>query len=162
VKVDTLDDQPIADATVAMTGQADPIELVYESAPATYVGHANGYDRAYTVDVDRGADYLHGFRLVGPDLHVFTAPTANQVVTAGQDLTVEWQRSVVASDAVISKYGSQLIDVSDTGGYVFAGDAVPAQPVDYVSLDRSLDAIADAGRASFTVMVTNLVPFSAE
>lgn len=161
VTVATVDQRPITDAVVTITGDGEPIRLA--SGPETGSSYRawmeGGYDAEYTLDIDAGADYLTGFTVSGPDVHVFTSPTASDVVPAGQPLVVQWDRAI-ESQATISKSQSDSAPVPDTGSYTYAGELVTPERNDFIVLTRSIEQTTDDGLASFTVQLSNVVIFS--
>lgn len=158
---------PVDDAVVRITplgGQ--PIVLASTGAgSALYLGGAGGYHQSYELDVTAGPDRVADARIVGPDIHVFSKPTPEEVVAAGSDLEVRWEREVPADEALLETNEFDEALVADEGRYTVAGahlaGRADGQQEDRASLRRTnyLTLKGGAAGSAFRVSVRNRVEF---
>lgn len=92
-----------------------------------WVGTAAGYDEVYVLDVRSGDDSVEGVRVDGPDIHVFTAPTAGLTVDSTMPLRVMWDADQTADSASIDTEELDRVSISDTGDYTLAAGALKAE-----------------------------------
>lgn len=126
-------------------------------------GTAAGYDEVYILDVETGADYVEGVRVDGPDLHVFTEPTAGATLDSTMPVPVAWTSDQEASAASIDAEEIGRINVPDSGVYMLSPGALKADKdnarentIELVRMNRVSPAGAVAG-SDVTVAVENWI-----
>jgi len=126
----TLNGQTVTTGTVTVTSASGAVDLVFApdgNGANRWRGTAPGYDEVYILDVVSGADTVEGVRVDGPDIHVFTAPTAGATVDSTMPLDVTWSRNVVADSASIRTEQLDALAIDDTGSFTLAGGALQAE-----------------------------------
>jgi hypothetical protein len=106
------------------------------------VGTAAGYDEVYVLDVRSGDDFVEGVRVDGPDIHVFTAPTAGQTVDSTLPLRVTWDSEESADSASIEAEEIGRIAIADTGEYMLSPGALKAEK------DRARENVLELSRTN--------------
>jgi hypothetical protein len=123
----TLNQQPVAAGTVTVRSASGTIPLTYRPDPARWEGTAAGYDQVYILDVESGADSVKGVRVDGPDIHVFTAPTAGATVDSTQPLRVAWDSDQTADSASMDTEQLDRVAVPDSGEFTLAAGSLKAE-----------------------------------
>jgi hypothetical protein len=125
----SLNQLPVATGTVEVTSASGTIPLTFDPSidGGRWEGTAAGYDEVYILDVRSGGDFVEGVRVDGPDIHVFTAPTAGLTVDSTQPLRVTWESDQRADSASIDTEELERISIDDTGDYMLAGGALKAE-----------------------------------
>ena len=100
-KVTLLDalNAPVTNATVSITHSTlGAMSLIWDTLTASdYKASVSGYyPGTYTLNVQRGADYLTNGRVSGPDIHSVTYPTLNDTIPLNAPITVLWTRTTVS------------------------------------------------------------------
>jgi hypothetical protein len=88
---------------------------------------APGYDEVYILDVESGPDNVHGVRVDGPDIHVFTAPTAGASVNSTLVVPIAWDRQDSAQSASIDTDNVDHLSISDTGTFSLPAGSLKAE-----------------------------------
>jgi hypothetical protein len=102
---------------VLVASAGGDVALVYSDQDGEWRGSQAAYLRDYELHVTSGDDYVHGVRLVGPDLHVFTSPDGSEAIDATVPLVVEWSREDEADTASIESREMDAVDIPDTGSF---------------------------------------------
>ncbi len=152
--------QPVVDAQVRLTpdGQ-DAITLGGNDVPqGKYTGSNVGWSSRYRLDVESGSDYVRGARLESPDIHVFTAPTLGQVVPAGADYQIRWDRDRQGDFAIIKTKQLGDTDIQDSGSFILSGVYLDGdqdkQKEDEVSLIRKKQTGLTGGLSGSKLEIT--------
>ncbi|HWO22384.1 MAG TPA: hypothetical protein VNO30_26680 [Kofleriaceae bacterium] len=125
----SLNQLPVTAGTVEVTSAGGTVALAFDptSEGGRWVGTAAGYDEVYILDVRSGEDFVEGVRVDGPDIHVFTAPTAGLTVDSTQPLRVTWDADQTADSASIDTEELDRVSITDTGEYMLAAGALKAE-----------------------------------
>jgi hypothetical protein len=159
----TLNGQTITTGTVTMTSTSGKLPLVFNLVGtgngSRWEGTAPTYDEVYVLDVDNGADNVHGVRVDGPDIHWFTAPTAGATVDSTMPLPVTWDRASASSSASIHAENLNDVAITDTGSYSLAPGALKAEKdrtrVNTVQLTRT-NRVTPAGAAAGSELAVSI------
>lgn len=149
----------IADALVLLTLESgSPVELALEDAgKGRYRADWVGYQGTFELEVEAGDDYIRDVLIQGPDLHTIAAPTAGQLIPAGQDLEVVWNRDLEADQAELETKKAKLT-VADTGSHILGGANFPGKPdkpeEDHLTIRRSRRVGLAGGVAGSELVVT--------
>ena len=126
-----------------------------------WTGRAPTYDEVYRLDVDFGADNVHGVRVDGPDIHTFDKPLVGATVDSTMPLELDWSRSDTAMLASLNTENLERVAITDTGKYTLAAGALKAEKdqarTNTIELSRT-DMVTPAGAiagSQFTVRVRN-------
>ncbi len=120
-----LNGQNVTTGTVTMTSASGSVVLAYTADNnGRWRGAAAGYDEVYILDVDSGADNVHGVRVDGPDIHTFKAPLAGATVDATMPLMVKWACDQQADSAAIDAENIDRLSIPDTGSYSMLAGAL--------------------------------------
>jgi hypothetical protein len=156
------DGVPVVDAVVVMGSDGGDVELTLSSqTDGEYRGGQVAYHRGYSLDVDAGDDFIHGVRLVGPDIHAFASPGMGETVQGGEDLLVTWDRKVEAEVASIDADEMDRIDIADTGEFLIPADGLEHDQGEVnenrIRLWRSSHLVPDGGvpGSSFSIDIRN-------
>jgi len=113
----TLNNQPVTTGTVTMMSSLVNVALTFNTnGNGRWEGTAAGYDEVYRMDVISGADNVEGVIVDGPDIHVFTAPTAGASMDSTIANTMTWNRGEAADSAEFGISDTQLA-IPDSGTY---------------------------------------------
>jgi hypothetical protein len=123
----SLNQLPVTVGTVEVTSASGTVPLAFNAGEGRWVGTAAGYDEVYVLDVRSGDDFVEGVRVDGPDIHVFTAPTAGLTVDSTMPLRVTWDADQTADSAAIDTEELERISIPDTGDYTLAAGALKAE-----------------------------------
>ena len=113
----------ISTGTVTVTSQSGSVDLVWHDnggAFGQWDGFLPGYDEVYQLDVVAGPDEVHGVIVDGPDIAVFTAPTAGATLDATVANTLTWTRDDAAEIATFRADEIDRVTITDTGSYSLA------------------------------------------
>jgi hypothetical protein len=103
----------VTTGTVTVTSVTGKVALTYRDG--AWRATAPTYDEIYTLDVTSGLHRLEDVRLVGPDIHVITAPMQNAMIDARQELTLIWERKRAADHTALVVNPEYPAKVPDTG-----------------------------------------------
>lgn len=120
-----LNNQTVTTGTVTVTSASGKVPLTYRS-DNRWSGNAASYDEVYILDVESGPDKVTGVRVDGPDIHVFSAPTAGATVDATMPLMIKWDREDEADSAAMRAENIDSVSIEDTGSYALAAGALKA------------------------------------
>jgi len=120
-----LNDQSVTTGTVTMTGNSGTTELVFGDNESWH-GVATGYDEVYILDVDSGPDNVHGVRVDGPDIHVFTAPLPGDTVDSLQPLDLTWDCDDTADEITLRAGEVDNIAITDQGSFTLPAGTLRA------------------------------------
>lgn len=156
----SLNSQTVTTGTVTITSSTGKIPLTYHN-DNSWTGSAPSYDEVYILDVVSGPDKAEGIRVDGPDIHVFSTPTAGATVDTMLPLMVNWDRSDTADSAELRAENLEWIAIPDSGSYsVTAGslkaDRTSARP-NTLRLRRTNHVVpaGTAGGSTWSVMIEN-------
>jgi hypothetical protein len=121
----SLNDQTVTTGTVTVTSASGTIPLTY-TTDGRWTGRAASYEEVYILDVESGPDNVAGVRVDGPDIHVFSAPTAGAIVDPTMPLMVRWNRDDTADTARIRAENVDSIEIPDSGSYALAAGSLKA------------------------------------
>jgi hypothetical protein len=126
----TKDGVPVTTGEVIVGSAGGDVALIYTTTDSggRWRGVQAGYHASYELHVTSGDDYVHGVRVVGPDVHVFTAPIPDQAIDATVPLTVTWSRDAQADDARIETRELDATSIPDTGSYLLAAGTLRSKP----------------------------------
>jgi hypothetical protein len=126
----TLGTQPVTTGTVTITTASGAVPLTFQAAGNgqndRWTGTAAGYDEVYILDIVSGTDKVSGVRVDGPDIHVFTAPTAGATVDSTMPLDVAWARGDAAQSASIRSDQLDALAIPDTGEFSLTAGSLKA------------------------------------
>lgn len=120
---------PVTGATVTITNAVLGTTVLGETAPGSgiYVAIALQFPGGdFQLDVVRGTDNVQGVVAQGPGVHTVTSPQVNDVMTAGQDLTVTWTVPSQAKFAEIETRDFAAVQLLDDGSFTIPGLNNPA------------------------------------
>lgn len=164
----SLNQQPVTTGTVTVTSAGGTVPLTFRPDPARWEGTAAGYDEVYVLDVHAGEDFVEGVRVDGPDVHVFTAPTAGATIDSTMPLRVTWACDQSAASAAIDVEELDALAIPDTGEYMLAGGALKAEKdkarentIELVRTNRIAPAGA-VGGSEFSVRIENRIQVVAQ
>ncbi len=116
----SINNTPLTTGTVTITSLTGTATLTFQQNGGGQ-GHWNGtianYDPVYELNVASGPDNIKGVFLEGPDIHVFTAPTAGASLDVTATTTLKWKRQTTAQNAEFGVEGADGITVPDSGSY---------------------------------------------
>ena len=118
--------QPVANGTVTITTAAGKIPLTYQLG--RWRGVAPIYDEVYVLDIASGTDRVDAVRIDGPDVHVFTEPSAGQTVPSTLPVPIKWNRSDEADSAAVRTDTVDWIEIPDAGSYALRAGAFKSDP----------------------------------
>lgn len=124
-----LNQQVVTTGTVTMTGNSGTTELVFSpdgDFGGRWHGIASGYDEVYIMDVDSGPDNVHGVRVDGPDIHVFTAPLPGDTVDSLQPLDLTWDCDDTADEITLRAGEVDNIAITDQGSFTLPAGTLRA------------------------------------
>lgn len=117
VRVTDSSSSPVSGATVAIAGPSGSISLAEDlSELGTYRFSTGSYSPGtYVLSVTSGNDFINNVRVVAPDVHTITTPTANETVSADQILMIGWTRASAADELRIESrdYESPSSELDD-------------------------------------------------
>jgi hypothetical protein len=163
VRVRTLAGADVTEGTVSITSASGTVPLIYNPNGEVHrwEGTASGYDEVYVLDVDSGADYVHGVRVDGPDIHYFTEPLPGATVDSTMQLEIKWSSDDAAPSAWIRAERIDDLSIPDSGTYMLSAGALKAEKdkaqENTLRLSRA-DRVTPAGAAGgseLTVSVRN-------
>jgi hypothetical protein len=139
-----LNQQPLALGTITVTSASGKFPLTYRPDPGRWEGTAAGYDEVYVLDVvsEGGTDSVEGVRVDGPDIHVFTAPTAGATVDSTMPLLLKWDSDQTADSASVDTEQLDRVAIPDTGEYMLAAGSLKAER------DKSVENSIDLSRTN--------------
>jgi len=116
----SLNGTPVTTGTVTIKSQLVDVPLTWNGnagQTGQWEGSAAGYDEVYQLDVVSGSDKVSGVIVDGPDIHVFTAPTAGASLDSTLVNTMTWDRADKADIATFRVGDLDRITIADTGTY---------------------------------------------
>ena len=159
----SLNGQPVTTGTVMVTSRTAATPLVFRADAGKWEATAAGYDEVYVLDVASGEDAVEGVRVDGPDLHVFTEPTAGATVDSTLAMRVVWRSEQEATAASIKAEEIDRIAIVDTGSYMLPAGALKAEKdaprentIELIRMNRVTPAGA-IGSSSVSVEVENRI-----
>jgi hypothetical protein len=163
----TKDNLPVTNALVIVTLDGDEELLLDEGEllKGRYTASLVGYPTSVELDVESGNDNVKDAMVLCPDIHSFTNPTSGQVVPAGQDLEVTWEREERADAAELESKKEGKLEIEDTGSYTLDATHFPGKPDkqedDHITLWRTqrVGLEGGVGGSELSVMVRNRVEF---
>ncbi len=167
-KVTLLDslNAPVTDATVSITRSTlGATSLTWDTLTASdYTASVSGYYPGnYTLNIQRGTDYLANGRVYAPDIHIITYPRTSIIIPINTSMTVEWTRNSEANFVKVETrdYGpvlSTALGDTDDGSIVIPGSS-KIRNNQRVQVTRSNDVTLTKGLAgsSFIVSIRNSV-----
>ncbi len=164
---DTLN-LPATAATVSImppTGGSVSLPEVV-GTPGTYRQTVGGYEAGtYTLSVTWGSESISSARVTGPTIHTITSPVANDALTAGQPITVTWNRTGPAQSAKVETRDYESVDEPDDLVSSIPGSGNPVSADQRVRVKRSNQTTITAGLpgSSFEATMRNTVePLTAQ
>lgn len=158
-----LNDAPVTSGTVIVSSRFGEAPLTWQADPGRWEGRMAGYDEVYRLDVESGADKVTNVIVDGPDIHVFTAPTAGATLDSTQQNAVTWSRDESADITAFDSGEIDKITIADTGSYMMSPGALKAEKDkardDQLELSRT-NHVAPRGAiagSDFAVTVTNRI-----
>ena len=136
-----LNQQAVTTGTVTMTGNSGTTELVFSpdgDFGGRWHGIASGYDEVYIMDVDSGDDNVHGVRVDGPDIHVFTAPLPGDTVDSLLPLDLTWDCDDSADEITLRAGEVDNIAITDQGSFTLPAGTLRADSGQTVDNDLRL------------------------
>ena len=147
---------PVSGATVTITNAVLGATVLTETAMGSgiYVAIAMQFPGGdFQLDVVRGTDNVQGVVAQGPGVHTVTSPLANEVVTAGQPLTVTWTVPSQAKFAEIETRDFSAIELLDDGSFTIPGLDNPANANQRIRLFRFNEVEAAGGLAGSRLQI---------
>jgi len=139
---------PVSGATVTITNAALGATVLSETAAGSgiYTAVALQFPGGdFQLDVVRGTDNVQGVVARGPGVHTITSPLANDVVTAGQPLTVTWTVPSQAKFAEIETRDFSATQLLDDGSFTIPGLDNPVNANQRIRLFRFNEVEAAGG-----------------
>lgn len=121
-----LDGQPVTTGSVTVTARSGSTPLAFRADPTRWEGTAAGYDEVYVLDVEAGEHFVKGVRVDGPDIHVFTEPSAGATVDSTLALRIAWSSDDAADSIWIDSGEIDRVTIADTGSYTLSAGALKA------------------------------------
>ena len=152
--------QEVSDALVVLTPDGgSPIDLdLVDQDKGRYRSDWVGYQGGYHLEVEAGDDYIKDVVIQGPDLHFIVSPQSGQLIPAGQDLEVIWNRDQEADQAELETKKAKNLVVTDSGSAVISGVHFPGKPDkaedDHLTIWRSRRVGLAGGVAGSEMVVT--------
>ncbi len=168
LKVTLLDslNTPVTNATVSITRSTlGATSLTWDTLTAgDYTASVSGYYfGAYTLNIQRGTDYVSNGRVYSPDIHCITYPTVNTTISLNIPITTLWTKTTTAEIAEVETrdYGPALstaVGDTDDGSFVIPGSST-VRDNQRVRVTRSNDVTLTGGLpgSSFKVSIRNSV-----
>lgn len=148
---------------VVVASDGGEVALVWDDANGEWRGTQAGYLRGYELHVTSGDDYVHGVRLTGPDLHVFTSPDGTAAIDATAPLEVTWSREAEAGSAEIETREMDSVTIADSGRFELPLGTLRSSPDqtedDEIRLTRSARIVPDGavGGSELRVRIENRI-----
>jgi len=121
----SLNTQTVTTGTVTITSSTGKVPLSY-GPDNRWTARAPTYDEVYILDIESGPDKVTGVRVDGPDIHVFSAPTAGATVDSTMPLMIQWDREDQADTAALRAENVDSLSIPDTGSYSLAAGSLKA------------------------------------
>jgi hypothetical protein len=157
----SLNNVPVTTGTVTIQSRYGEAPLTWAADPGRWEGRMANYDEVYRLDVDSGADNVHGVIVDGPDIHVFTAPLAGATLDSTMQNPLTWDRDESADVTTFDAQEVDHITISDSGSYMMGVGVLRAEKdkarEDRLQISRT-NHVAPAGAiagSDFAVTVTN-------
>jgi hypothetical protein len=120
-----LNGNDVATGTVTITSAVETVTLSRDGN-GRWVGTSAGYDEVYQLDVISGADEVRGVIVDGPDIHVFTSPTAGATLDSTMPNAIQWDREDPADLVTFRADEIDRVSITDTGDYSMAPGSMKA------------------------------------
>jgi hypothetical protein len=127
----TKDGVPVTTGEAVLVSDGGEVSLTWDPTDGNagrWRGAQAGYFASYELDVTAGDDFVHGVRLDGPDIHVFTSPATTAAVDATQPVVVAWARDDEADSASIETREMNAIAIDDLGTFELPVGALRSKP----------------------------------
>lgn len=147
---------PVSGATVTITNAVLGATVLAETAMGSgiYTATATQFPGGdFQLDVVRGTDNVQGVVAQGPGVHTVTSPQINEVVTAGQPLTVTWTVPSQAKFAEIETRDFSAIELLDDGSFTIPGLDNPVNANQRIRLFRFNEVEAAGGLAGSRLQI---------
>jgi len=111
--------QTVQDAYVTITTSGRDMVIPHDKNGVYKATSIVGYDRVYTINIQRGDDYIDGVTITGPEIHTIKIGNPGNTPTtvkASGVVTVLWTPYGYAIDAEIETKNFNKV-VSDSGSY---------------------------------------------
>jgi hypothetical protein len=122
----SLNNQTVTTGTVTITSTAGKVPLTLRN-DTRWTASLPNYDEVYILDIESGPDKISGVRIDGPDIHVFSAPTAGAPVDSTMPLMLKWDREHPADSAALRTENIDSLTIEDSGSYSLAGGSLRAE-----------------------------------
>jgi hypothetical protein len=122
-----LNGQAVTTGTVTVKSRYGETPLTFRTDPGRWEGTMANYDEVYQLDVVSGTDEVRGVIVDGPDIHVFTAPTAGATLDSTVENPIEWDRDETAQIATLDASEIDRINITDTGSYMMGIGVLKAE-----------------------------------
>lgn len=122
---------PVTTGEVVLVSDGGEVALTWDPSDGDngrWRGAQSGYFEVYELHVTSGDDYVHGVRLDGPDIHVFTSPDGSTAVDATLPLLVTWSRDDEAETARLETDAMDPVAVPDTGSFELPVGSLKSSP----------------------------------
>lgn len=139
---------PVSGAAVTITNAVLGATVLAETAMGSgiYTATATQFPGGdFQLDVVRGTDNVQSVVAQGPGVHTITSPQANDVVTAGQLLTVTWTVPSQAKFAEIETRDFSAVQLLDDGSFTISGLDNPVNANQRIRLFRFNEVEAAGG-----------------
>lgn len=159
------DGRPLEGAELTLEGGGVVAAFAPTGAPGRYGATLSGYAQRYTLTVRAGGARVTQTALVGPSIHVFSAPRLEDRQPAGAPLTLAWSPTDATEARV--EVGVWSATGEDTGTAVVPGSVFVAEPgmreEEHIVVRRSVVAAIDGLEgSSVRLTVTNGTEVSIE
>lgn len=142
---------------VVVVSDGGEVALLWDDADGRWRGSQAGYLRDYELHVTSGDDYVHGVRLAGPDLHVFTSPDGSAAIDATAPLVIAWSRDAEADAAELETREMDPVAIADTGSFELPVGTLRSSPDqtedEEIRLTRSARIVPDGAVAGSELRV---------
>lgn len=159
----SLNDVPVTTGTVTVSSRFGETPLTWSADPGRWEGRMANYDEVYRLDVTSGADSVTGVIVDGPDIHVFSAPTAGATLDSTVQNPLAWNREETADITSFDAGEIDRITITDTGEYMMGVGVLKAEKdkarEDRLELSRTNHIVprgAIAG-SDFAVTISNRI-----
>jgi hypothetical protein len=123
----SLNDVPVTSGTVTVSSRYGEAPLTWHADPGRWEGRMANYDEVYELDVVSGPDAVTGVIVDGPDIHLFTAPTAGATLDSTIQNPLTWDRDETADITTFDAEEVDRINISDTGSYMMGIGVLKAE-----------------------------------
>lgn len=160
----SLNNVPVTMGTVSVKSRTGTAMLTFtnDGQGGHWDGSLANYDEVYELSVVSGADKVEGVYVDGPDIHVFTKPTAGASIDSTMMTPLAWDRAITAQTATLRVTdGGDGLTISDSGSYMippatFKAEKDQSKPATIrLTRSNSVTPRGAVGGSTFSVSIAN-------